>query len=166
MICIYFFVDEVDEIEVYGSEAQSGTQLATYSFEVSEWIYSTFPYLPLEQDDLHVWLICRFVTAYSTLGLVQTPPWGNRPFSLKRYKQNTIYTLIVTDPTSNLFSYACSIHVLHSRAYLRCCPQFQSNPEPDLEVVVCSGHGKNGALSVLQVTPLPGFTVDFKCLHV
>lgn len=32
-------------------------------------------------------------------------------------------------------------------------PQFQSNPEPDLEVVVCSGYGKNGALSVLQVTP-------------
>lgn len=33
--------DEVDEIEVYGSEAQSGTQLATYSFEVrwgSEWL--------------------------------------------------------------------------------------------------------------------------------
>lgn len=27
--------DEVDEIEVYGSEAQSGTQLATYSFEVA-----------------------------------------------------------------------------------------------------------------------------------
>lgn len=26
--------DELDEIEVYGSEAQSGTQLATYSFEV------------------------------------------------------------------------------------------------------------------------------------
>lgn len=24
----------MDEIEVYGSEAQSGTQLATYSFEV------------------------------------------------------------------------------------------------------------------------------------
>lgn len=32
-------------------------------------------------------------------------------------------------------------------------PQFQSNPEPDLEVVVCSGYGKNGALSVLQVIP-------------
>ncbi|XP_075438019.1 cleavage and polyadenylation specificity factor subunit 1-like [Ascaphus truei] len=29
-------LDEVDEIEVYGSEAQSGTQLSTYSFEVSE----------------------------------------------------------------------------------------------------------------------------------
>ncbi len=29
--------------------------------------------------------------------------------------------------------------------------QFQTNPEPDLEVVVGSGYGKNGALSVLQV---------------
>ncbi|GAA6071458.1 cleavage and polyadenylation specificity factor subunit 1 isoform X1, partial [Tachysurus ichikawai] len=28
--------------------------------------------------------------------------------------------------------------------------EFQSNPEPDLEVVVCSGYGKNGAMSVLQ----------------
>lgn len=27
-------VDEIDEIEVYGSELQSGTQLSTYSFEV------------------------------------------------------------------------------------------------------------------------------------
>lgn len=32
----FIMTDEVDEIEVYGSEAQSGTQLATYSFEVSE----------------------------------------------------------------------------------------------------------------------------------
>lgn len=29
--------------------------------------------------------------------------------------------------------------------------QFQNSPEPDLEIVVCSGYGKNGALSVLQV---------------
>lgn len=38
--CYTFFVlsDEVDEIEVYGSEAQSGTQLATYSFEVKSLI--------------------------------------------------------------------------------------------------------------------------------
>lgn len=28
--------DEVDEIEVYGSEAQSGTLLTTYSFEVKK----------------------------------------------------------------------------------------------------------------------------------
>nr|XP_021544417.1 cleavage and polyadenylation specificity factor subunit 1 [Neomonachus schauinslandi] len=27
---------------------------------------------------------------------------------------------------------------------------FQNSPEPDLEIVVCSGYGKNGALSVLQ----------------
>lgn len=31
--------------------------------------------------------------------------------------------------------------------------QFQSSPEPDLEIVLCSGYGKNGALSVLQVRP-------------
>lgn len=30
--------DELDEIEVYGSEAQSGTQLATYSFEVRSYL--------------------------------------------------------------------------------------------------------------------------------
>ncbi len=37
-VSLNFFVlsDEVDEIEVYGSEAQSGTQLATYSFEVNK----------------------------------------------------------------------------------------------------------------------------------
>lgn len=37
--------------------------------------------------------------------------------------------------------------------------QFQSNPEPDLEVVVCSGYGKNGALSVLQVNLYPLYTI-------
>ena len=31
--------------------------------------------------------------------------------------------------------------------------QFQNSPEPDLEIVLCSGYGKNGALSVLQVGP-------------
>lgn len=38
--------DEVDEIEVYGSEAQSGTQLATYSFEVSLGIEGSPPAPP------------------------------------------------------------------------------------------------------------------------
>lgn len=33
--------------------------------------------------------------------------------------------------------------------------QFQNSPEPDLEIVVCSGYGKNGALSVLQVCARP-----------
>lgn len=50
-----FLSDEVDEIEVYGSEAQSGTQLATYSFEVTEWIFCMFLYLfEREQNDLSV----------------------------------------------------------------------------------------------------------------
>ena len=35
-LCFFVLTDEVDEIEVYGSEAQSGTQLATYSFEVKK----------------------------------------------------------------------------------------------------------------------------------
>lgn len=33
-MCVFVWSDEVDEIEVYGSEAQSGTLLTTYSFEV------------------------------------------------------------------------------------------------------------------------------------
>ena len=40
--------DEVDEIEVYGSEAQSGTQLATFSFEVRPHVVpSSSPRCPL-----------------------------------------------------------------------------------------------------------------------
>uniref|UniRef100_A0A668UJ61 RSE1/DDB1/CPSF1 second beta-propeller domain-containing protein n=1 Tax=Oreochromis aureus TaxID=47969 RepID=A0A668UJ61_OREAU len=77
---------EVDEIEVYGSEAQSGTQLATYSFEVCDSILNIGP---------------------------------------------------------------CANASMGEPAFLS--EEFQSNPEPDLEVVVCSGYGKNGALSVLQV---------------
>ncbi len=48
LCCVYMCVllcsgkvnlpDELDEIEVYGSEAQSGTQLATYSFEVRSYL--------------------------------------------------------------------------------------------------------------------------------
>lgn len=33
---VFVSSDEVDEIEVYGSEAQSGTLLTTYSFEVNK----------------------------------------------------------------------------------------------------------------------------------
>uniref|UniRef100_A0A3B4WPW0 Cleavage and polyadenylation specificity factor subunit 1 n=1 Tax=Seriola lalandi dorsalis TaxID=1841481 RepID=A0A3B4WPW0_SERLL len=80
------WTDEVDEIEVYGSEAQSGTQLATYSFEVCDSILNIGP---------------------------------------------------------------CANASMGEPAFLS--EEFQSNPEPDLEVVVCSGFGKNGALSVLQV---------------
>lgn len=81
------WTDEVDEIEVYGSEAQSGTQLATYSFEVCD-------------------------------SILNIGPCGNASMGEPAFLSE----------------------------------EFQGNPEPDLEVVVCSGYGKNGALSVLQVS--------------
>ncbi|KAJ8334240.1 hypothetical protein SKAU_G00398790 [Synaphobranchus kaupii] len=90
-------LDEVDEIEVYGSEAQSGTQLATYSFEVCDSILNIGP---------------------------------------------------------------CSNASMGEPAFLS--EEFQSNPEPDLEVVVCSGFGKNGALSVLQRSIRPQVVTTFE----
>uniref|UniRef100_A0A8C9Z1T4 Cleavage and polyadenylation specificity factor subunit 1 n=1 Tax=Sander lucioperca TaxID=283035 RepID=A0A8C9Z1T4_SANLU len=91
------WTDEVDEIEVYGSEAQSGTQLATYSFEVCDSILNIGP---------------------------------------------------------------CSNASMGEPAFLS--EEFQSNPEPDLEVVVCSGYGKNGALSVLQRSIRPQVVTTFE----
>uniref|UniRef100_A0A3B3YX48 RSE1/DDB1/CPSF1 second beta-propeller domain-containing protein n=1 Tax=Poecilia mexicana TaxID=48701 RepID=A0A3B3YX48_9TELE len=87
----------VDEIEVYGSEAQSGTQLATYSFEVCDSILNIGP---------------------------------------------------------------CANASMGEPAFLS--EEFQSNPEPDLEVVVCSGYGKNGALSVLQRSIRPQVVTTFE----
>ncbi|TRZ02096.1 hypothetical protein DNTS_012420 [Danionella cerebrum] len=95
--------DELDEIEVYGSEAQSGTQLATYSFEVCDSILNIGP---------------------------------------------------------------CASAAMGEPAFLS--EEFQTNPEPDLEVVVCSGYGKNGALSVLQVVTtfeLPGCHDMWTVIH-
>ncbi|XP_061597697.1 cleavage and polyadenylation specificity factor subunit 1-like isoform X1 [Cololabis saira] len=91
------WTDEVDEIEVYGSEAQSGTQLATYSFEVCDSILNIGP---------------------------------------------------------------CSNASMGEPAFLS--EEFQNNPEPDLEVVVCSGYGKNGALSVLQRSIRPQVVTTFE----
>uniref|UniRef100_A0A673AJ80 RSE1/DDB1/CPSF1 second beta-propeller domain-containing protein n=1 Tax=Sphaeramia orbicularis TaxID=375764 RepID=A0A673AJ80_9TELE len=88
---------EVDEIEVYGSEAQSGTQLATYSFEVCDSILNIGP---------------------------------------------------------------CATASMGEPAFLS--EEFQTNPEPDLEVVVCSGYGKNGALSVLQRSIRPQVVTTFE----
>ncbi|XP_046690557.1 cleavage and polyadenylation specificity factor subunit 1 [Silurus meridionalis] len=90
-------LDELDEIEVYGSEAQSGTQLATYSFEVCDSILNIGP---------------------------------------------------------------CVSASMGEPAFLS--EEFQSNPEPDLEVVVCSGYGKNGALSVLQRSIRPQVVTTFE----
>uniref|UniRef100_A0A672N9V0 Cleavage and polyadenylation specificity factor subunit 1 n=1 Tax=Sinocyclocheilus grahami TaxID=75366 RepID=A0A672N9V0_SINGR len=89
--------DELDEIEVYGSEAQSGTQLATYSFEVCDSILNIGP---------------------------------------------------------------CASASMGEPAFLS--EEFQTNPEPDLEVVVCSGFGKNGALSVLQKSIRPQVVTTFE----
>nr|AAI54419.1 Cpsf1 protein [Danio rerio] len=85
------------EIEVYGSEAQSGTQLATYSFEVCDSILNIGP---------------------------------------------------------------CASASMGEPAFLS--EEFQTNPEPDLEVVVCSGYGKNGALSVLQKSIRPQVVTTFE----
>ncbi|MBN3295375.1 CPSF1 factor, partial [Amia calva] len=90
-------LDEVDEIEVYGSEAQSGTQLATFSFEVCDSILNIGP---------------------------------------------------------------CANASMGEPAFLS--EEFQNNPEPDLEVVVCSGFGKNGALSVLQRSIRPQVVTTFE----
>ncbi|XP_069636319.1 cleavage and polyadenylation specificity factor subunit 1 isoform X2 [Haliaeetus albicilla] len=89
--------DEVDEIEVYGSEAQSGTQLATYSFEVCDSILNIGP---------------------------------------------------------------CANAAMGEPAFLS--EEFQSSPEPDLEIVLCSGYGKNGALSVLQKSIRPQVVTTFE----
>ncbi|XP_047663754.1 cleavage and polyadenylation specificity factor subunit 1 isoform X2 [Tachysurus fulvidraco] len=90
-------LDELDEIEVYGSEAQSGTQLATYTFEVCDSILNIGP---------------------------------------------------------------CVNASMGEPAFLS--EEFQSNPEPDLEVVVCSGYGKNGAMSVLQRSIRPQVVTTFE----
>ncbi|ETE60725.1 Cleavage and polyadenylation specificity factor subunit 1 [Ophiophagus hannah] len=87
--------DEVDEIEVYGSEAQSGTQLTTYSFEVCDSILNIGP---------------------------------------------------------------CANAAMGEPAFL----SEENSPEPDLEIVVCSGYGKNGALSVLQKSIRPQVVTTFE----
>uniref|UniRef100_A0A8C4Q1K6 Cleavage and polyadenylation specificity factor subunit 1 n=1 Tax=Eptatretus burgeri TaxID=7764 RepID=A0A8C4Q1K6_EPTBU len=79
------FIDDLDEIEVYGSELQSGTQLASYSFEVCDSILNIGP---------------------------------------------------------------CANVAMGEPAFLS--EEFQNSTDPDLELVCCSGYGKNGALSVLQ----------------
>lgn len=72
--------DEVDEIEVYGSEAQSGTQLATYSFEVRLGTAVDASSLPAPD----CCCVCRCVTACSTLDPAPMLLWASPPSSLKR----------------------------------------------------------------------------------
>ncbi|KAG8441693.1 hypothetical protein GDO86_010758 [Hymenochirus boettgeri] len=90
-------LDEIDEIEVYGSEMQSGTQLSTYSFEVCDSILNIGP---------------------------------------------------------------CAMASMGEPAFLS--EEFQESLEPDLEIVLCSGYGKNGALSVLQKSIRPQVVTTFE----
>lgn len=92
-MCVYVWSDEVDEIEVYGSEAQSGTLLTTYSFEVMKNGFPVVVFLLLlllllffflDSHKSKILLCCRFVTAYSTLDPVQTPQWGSLPSCRRR----------------------------------------------------------------------------------
>ncbi|XP_053571965.1 cleavage and polyadenylation specificity factor subunit 1 [Bombina bombina] len=89
--------DEIDEIEVYGNEMQSGTQLSTYSFEVCDSILNIGP---------------------------------------------------------------CAMASMGEPAFLS--EEFQNSPEPDLEIVMCAGYGKNGALSVLQKSIRPQVVTTFE----
>lgn len=125
--------DEVDEIEVYGSEAQSGTQLATYSFEVRLCVEGAPPWLACPPDHC---CTLRCVTASSTLDPVPMLPWASLPSSLKRYAGWERWGAGLARWGPGLTPGPL---------------QFQNSPEPDLEIVMCSGYGKNGALSVLQV---------------
>lgn len=61
----------------------------------------------------------------------------------------------LTIPTPKVIRIKLTVQKKKKKKCLFSFVQFQSNPEPDLEVVVCSGHGKNGALSVLQVNRAP-----------
>lgn len=82
--------------------------------------------------------VCRYVTASSTSDLVPTLPWASLLSSLKRCFRVKRWG-------------ARGSHGGEALSSLSAAVQFQNSPEPDLEIVVCSGYGKNGALSVLQV---------------
>uniref|UniRef100_A0A673HEF1 Cleavage and polyadenylation specificity factor subunit 1-like n=1 Tax=Sinocyclocheilus rhinocerous TaxID=307959 RepID=A0A673HEF1_9TELE len=56
----------------------------------------------------------------------------------------------------------CAVVLCIYMCVLLCSGKFQTNPEPDLEVVVCSGFGKNGALSVLQKSIRPQVVTTFE----
>lgn len=146
--------DEVDEIEVYGSEAQSGTQLATYSFEVSLGPQRWAGGAPTQAGLPEQGCVCRSVTASSTSDPVPTRPWESLPSSPKRCLgveggggHRALEPVLPVSPCAGQWGLGGG----RALSLLPAPVQFQNSPEPDLEIVVCSGYGKNGALSVLQV---------------
>ncbi|XP_077982143.1 cleavage and polyadenylation specificity factor subunit 1-like [Glandiceps talaboti] len=94
---VSLLADDLDELEVYGSETHTGTQLTSYTFEVCDSIMNIGP---------------------------------------------------------------CGKSVMGEPVFLS--EEFQNNPDPDLELVSCSGFGKNGALSVLQRSIRPQVVTTFE----
>lgn len=131
--------DEVDEIEVYGSEAQSGTQLATYSFEVRQGKPPTAcpPNSHQAAPDHTVSQVCDSIL---NIGPCANAAMGEPAFLSEEVPERGWWGVVA----------GIARGATHGAA-LTPGLQFQNSPEPDLEIVVCSGYGKNGALSVLQV---------------
>ncbi|XP_072014167.1 cleavage and polyadenylation specificity factor subunit 1-like isoform X2 [Amphiura filiformis] len=72
--------------------------------------------------------------------------------------QLTSYSFEVCDSLLNIGP--CSNMVMGEPAFLS--EEFQNNLDPDLELVTCSGYGKNGALSVLERTVRPQVVTTFE----
>ncbi|XP_070574061.1 cleavage and polyadenylation specificity factor subunit 1-like [Ptychodera flava] len=94
---VALLADDLDELEVYGSETMTGTQLSSYTFEVCDSIMNIGP---------------------------------------------------------------CGKAVMGEPVFLS--EEFQNNADPDVELVSCSGYGKNGALSVLQRSIRPQVVTTFE----
>ncbi|XP_064640599.1 cleavage and polyadenylation specificity factor subunit 1-like [Lineus longissimus] len=89
-------IDDLDELEVYGSEEKSGTQLSSYTFEVCDSLMNIAP---------------------------------------------------------------CGQMTMGEPAFLS--EEFSHTIDPDVELVTTSGHGKNGAISVLQRSIRPQVVTTF-----
>lgn len=137
--------DEVDEIEVYGSEAQSGTQLATYSFEVATggqgWTWGHPRDTPVT---LLFVLLPQVCDSILNIGPCANAAMGEPAFLSEEVR--------LARPSMSQYGQGWGDTGATPHFSLS---QFQNSPEPDLEIVLCSGYGKNGALSVLQVRPPP-----------
>ena len=157
-LCFFVLTDEVDEIEVYGSEAQSGTQLATYSFEVKK--------INTWQNLSCLLCLCMKLTEGCVFTQVCDSILNIGPCAMASMGEPAFLSEEVQTVKRFLMSITVFIYSLNNcilRFLTLSSPQFQSNPEPDLEVVVCSGYGKNGALSVLQVIPMFCYNARVAC---
>ncbi|XP_030820958.1 cleavage and polyadenylation specificity factor subunit 1, partial [Camarhynchus parvulus] len=80
--------------------------------------------------------------------------WGVPPGGT----QLATYSFEVCDSILNIGP--CANAAMGEPAFLS--EEFQNSPEPDLEIVLCSGYGKNGALTVLQRSIRPQVVTTFE----